>query len=334
MTRVTASDIRSPVVAARAAGTSGCPLPRSAAPSARAFVSQARRFWDEAAVVLEPEAGRPGDWVGAPSAVYVDGIWWLAYRLRRPVHEGRGFANVVARSDDGIHFQPVLALAREAFDAESLERPALVHTPDRRWRLYVSCATPGTKHWWIDLLEADTVEGLTAAARLPVLPGTGRSAVKDPVIRFADDQWHLWASVHPLDDPDATDRMTTEYATSPDGVRWTWHGTALAGVPGTWDARGARITAVALDGDRSWALYDGRASAAENWEERTGLACATGDGFRFRAEPGGPLLRSPYGSGGLRYADGVCLPDGTTRWYYEATRADGAHELRTVLLDS
>ena len=93
-----------------------------------------------------------------------------------------------------------------------------------------------------------------------------------------------------------------------------------------------RFTAVVLDGSRTWALYDGRATAAENWEERTGLARA-----RRRAAPsaptdGGPFLQSPHPPGGLRYADVVALPDGGARWFYEATRADGAHELRTVVL--
>src|SRR3712207_7125799 len=46
---------------------------------------------------------------------------------------------------------------------------------------------------------------------------------------------------HPLDDADATDRMTTEHATSPDGVTWQWRGTALAGREGGWDARGVRF---------------------------------------------------------------------------------------------
>jgi hypothetical protein len=281
-------------------------------------------------VVLAPEDPRPGAWAGGPSAQLVDGTWWLAYRLRRPLGEGRGHANVVARSDDGVHFTPVAEVGKDAFGAESLERPALVRTAEGTWRLYVSCATPGTKHWRVDLLEAATVEGLATATPRTVLPGGPGAAVKDPVVRHDGRRWHLWASVHPLDDPLATDRMTTEHATSDDGVAWDWQGTALAGTPGGWDARGVRFATVVLDGGRGWALYDGRATAEENWEERTGLAVQ--DGGAFRAAADGPLLQSPHPPGGLRYADVVALPGGGARWFYEATRADGAHELRTVLL--
>ncbi len=280
---------------------------------------------------MAPEDPRPGSWAGGPSAQLVDGTWWLAYRLRRPVGEGRGFGNVLARSADGVRFEPVAALGKDRFGAESLERPALVHTPDGRWRLYVSCATPGTRHWRVDLLEADTVEGLATAPPRTVLPGSDQAGVKDPVVRHDGVQWHLWASVHPLDDPDATDRMTTEHATSPDGVEWTWRGTALAGTEGSWDARGVRFTAVVLDGSRTWAVYDGRATAAENWEERTGLAVHDGE-LGFRAAGDGPFLQSPHPPHGLRYADVVGLPGGGARWFYEATRPDGAHELRTVVL--
>ena len=65
--------------------------------------------------------------------------------------------------------------------------------------------------------------------------------------------------------------MTTAYATSDDGLAWTWHGTALAPRPGAWDARGARLTALLTGGG---ATYDGRASKEENFGERTGLARA------------------------------------------------------------
>jgi hypothetical protein len=207
-----------------------------------------------------------------------------------------------------------------------------VVTEDGRWRLYVSCATPGTKHWWVDVLEAGTPEGLATAPRRTVLPGDALHGVKDPVVVHDSTGWHLWASVHPLDDPDATDRMTTEYATSPDGLDWTWQGTALAPRAGTWDARGVRISAVFRWGDDLVATYDGRATAAENWEERTGLARPTGDFGRFVADSDVPAAESPYAGRGLRYLAMVDLPGGERRLYWEATRADGAHELRTVLL--
>ena len=194
----------------------------------------------DAAVAVAPPGCGAGFWAGAPSALLVDGVYHLAYRVRAPLGQGRGMANVVARSTDGVRFEPVAEVTKDRFGAESLERPALVHTPEGRWRLYVSCATPGTKHWWVDVLEADTPEGLADAPRRTVLPGSDRHAVKDPVVIHRAGLWHLWASVHPLDLPQHEDRMTTEYATSPDGLDWTWRGTALAPTPGrVGRARGA-----------------------------------------------------------------------------------------------
>ncbi len=92
-----------------------------------------------------------------------------------------------------------------------------------------------------------------------------------------------------------------------------------------------RVTAVlpGLAGEVVRAWYDGRASAAENWEERTGLAFGP-DLSSFVPSGSRPLAQSPYPPGGLRYLSIVTLPqDSGYRLYYEATRADGAHELRT-----
>ena len=122
-------------------------------------------------VAVEPPGCGAGNWAGAPSAVLVDGIYYLAYRVRAPLGQGRGLATVLARSADGVRFETIAEVTKDRFGAESLERPALVHTPDGRWRLYVSCATPGSKHWWVDVLEADRPEELATAPRRTVLPG-------------------------------------------------------------------------------------------------------------------------------------------------------------------
>jgi hypothetical protein len=289
---------------------------------------------DAGELVLSPPATGPGAWAGGASALHHDGTTYLAYRLRRPIGEGRGFCNVVAASSDGVQVAPLAVLTRERFGAESLERPALVRTPEGRWRLYVSCATPDSKHWRVDLLEADTPAGLQDAEPRTVLPGSDAEAVKDPVLMHDGTQWHLWASVHPLERWDDADRMTTDYATSPDGVSWSWHGTVLRGQAGAWDARGVRVTSVHVDGDALVATYDGRSTAEQNWEEVTGLAVGSlGLDGRFGqlAPLSGPPLRSPHGLGGLRYVTAV-LADRSSRLYYECTRPDGAHELRSIVV--
>ena len=268
-------------------------------------------------VVGAPAEGR-GAWAGAPSTAVADGGVALAYRLRLP--QGRGHANVVAWSADGVAFESVAVLEREAFGAASLERPALVARPEGGWRLYVSCATPRSKHWWVDALDADDLDGFDPARRTTVFPGDAATGVKDVVVRHEGRAgWEAWVCCHPLDEAGAEDRMVTRHATSLDGLHWRMGEVVLRGRPGTWDARGARVTAVLADGAL---LYDGRATAGENFEERTGLAR---DG-RGVAGPVG----SPHG--GLRYVSVLPLPDGTTRLYYEATREDGAHELRSELI--
>jgi hypothetical protein len=288
----------------------------------------------DSVVVVPPPDDGPGSWAGGPTAYVADGLVHLAYRLRRPIGQGRGFRNVVAVSEDGVTFRTVCAIERERFGAESLERPAITRTPAGKWRLYVSCATPDSKHWRVDVLEADTVEGLATADPVTVLPGSDEVAVKDPVIHHDGERWHLWASVHPLESWNDADRMTIDYATSDDGLDWTWHGTVLRGRDGEWDARGVRPAAVLVDGDDLLMAYDGRATAEENWEERTGVAAARRDGALF-----GPLevvTAEPVGSAqsatALRNLSVADTPQGR-RLYYEVTRPDGAHELRSELVD-
>jgi hypothetical protein len=271
--------------------------------------------------VPAPAAG-DGYWAGAPSAtVDADGGFVIAYRLRTG-HRGRGHT-VVARSADGERFETVAVLEQARFEADSMERPAVVRLDGGRWRLYVCSASRApSKHWWIDALDADNPAGLATADAATIFPGDERVGVKDPIVhRRPDGGWEAWICCHPLEEPGQDDRMTTAYATSDDGLRWAWHGTVLEPRPGTWDARGARLTVVLPDGR---CAYDGRATKEENFSERTGLAMRRADG-RIEALGDAPVSLA-------RYLDVVPLPGGGHRLYYEWPLDDGSHELRTELI--
>jgi hypothetical protein len=278
-------------------------------------------------VVAIPAPGEgSGSWAGSSStALDDDGTFVIAYRVRHGHGPENPVETVVARSEDGERFTTVATLDKERWRAQSMERPAIVRTDDRRWRLYVCPASPApSKHWWIDVLEADDPAGFASAEARTVFPGDEQTGVKDPVVqRTADGGWQAWVCCHPLDEPDEEDRMTTAYATSADGLEWEWHGTVLAPRPGMWDARGARVTAVLPDGR---AAYDGRATKEENWFERTGLARLTG------GRPGELEQDNDDAAFDARYLDVVPLSDGGYRIYYEARLPDESHELRTELI--
>jgi hypothetical protein len=94
-----------------------------------------------------------------------------------------------------------------------------------------------------------------------------------------------------------------------------------------------RVTAVLPDSTTPLAFYDGRATAGENYEERTGLAVGrSGIEGPFAAVGETPIAQSPPPTRGLRYLSVVPLPDGSHRLYFEAGRPDGSHELRTMLV--
>jgi hypothetical protein len=275
----------------------------------------------ESVVAIPAPGAGEQRWAGAPSAALdVDGAVYLAYRLR--ITPDDVAQTIVARSEDGERFETVCELDKDRWDAFSVERPALVRTDKGRWRIYVCPMTKNSKHWWIDVLEADRPEGFADAESRTVFPGSDSLAVKDPIVQQRDGRWHAWICCHPLDVTDEEDRMTTAYATSADGLTWEWHGTVLEPRPGRWDARGARLTAILPDGR---AAYDGRATKDENWFERTGLA--EPDGTRLVQTGEAPVSVA-------RYLDVIPLPHGGYRVYYEWPTPGQSHELRTELIAS
>jgi hypothetical protein len=211
---------------------------------------------------------------------------------------------VIARADDGERLDTVATLDKDRFGAASLERPALVRTADGGWRIYLSCATPGSCHWWIEALDAPTPEALADADARTVFPGDERTGVKDRSCA-ATARLARVDLLPPARAAGEEDRMTTAYATNDDGLAWRRHGTVLAGRPGRWDARGARLTAFLPDGR---ATYDGRATKEENFRERTGLASPD------LTPAGGPVAD-------VRYLDVLPLENGGLRLYYEAPAA-------------
>ncbi|GAA0318964.1 hypothetical protein [Kineococcus aurantiacus] len=264
------------------------------------------------AVLVPAPATGAQRWAGAPSAALdADGSVVLAHRERAGTD-----AVVLSRSDDGgASVREVARFRPGPAGAAMVERPALVRTGDG-WRLFAGFATPGGPHWWVGAVEAATFEGLADAAVVPVLRGDASVGYKDPVVRRdGDGSWRLWVCAHDLSVPGQEDRMSSATCTSADGWDWSSPVTVLTGRPGTWDARGARVTAV-VDG---LLAYDGRASAAENWFERTGWAHP--DGTRV---PDAPVTD-------VRYLDVLDLPDGSRRLFFEARTPTGDHELRTAL---
>ena len=281
---------------------------------------------DQARVVVPAPGEGPGNWAGAASAVRDGDTIYLTYRVRRPLAEGRGVSTVVAGATDGVSFAVACEVFREDFGAESFERPVLTRT-ERGWRLYLSCATPASKHWWIEAIDADTVEGLPGGRRTIAFPGSDQVALKDPVILCHDGEWHAWICEHPLDLVGHEDRMSTSYWRSIDGLSWRRERSVLAPREGEWDARGTRVTDV-LSLEPLVVLYDGRARAEDNWFEATGVARGSLDGL-LQAN-GHPPLRSRHSDGAARYVTHVTLPDGSTRYYLELARPDGAHDLVTA----
>ena len=270
--------------------------------------------WENSQLVL-PVAHGPGNWIGAASAMIHGDHIYLAYRDRHPVDKGRGNRAYVACSpiDDGIKFDTLCIIDKEDMDAESLERPALDVTPDGDWDMYLSCATFDSKHWRIERLRAGRPEDFSARTRETVFPGSAAFGIKDPVL-VRDQDLRIWATLHPLTEGDENaDQMISVNAYNCEPV--------MVPEPGTWYSRGTRITAVVGE----YAYFDGRASAAQNFEERTGIAKWNGSRYLSTAGP----ASSPFGGGALRYVTAITLPDGQRRLYYESATKYNSHELRT-----
>jgi hypothetical protein len=279
--------------------------------------------------ILEPGGTGAGHWVGCP------GVTWdpvrksvlLTYRKRRPRGgelPDRGWECCVAESRDGIRFTDLWSIRKEQLGSTSLERFCLRRTDDGLYLLYTSYEHPDDGRWRIDVLEADAPDAFDVArARTVLTPaGTGTAAVKDPYVVRAGPGWLMYVSTFVTDDGPAP----TFLAVSADGISYRWLGEVFP-VGDGWDGYQARLSAIVPWGGGFVGLYDGTASAAEDTEERLGVAVSFDLRSWLRVSVDEPWLVSPDATGSLRYADGL-VRDGELWLYYEAARADGSHDLR------
>jgi hypothetical protein len=301
----------------------------------------------EGIVIREPPGEGPGYWVGAPGVTYHKKFeqFYLVYRVRRPrgVVPDRGAEIHIATSRDGMAFQDVWSGTKDQLGTSSIERCALVHEPDRGWRLYVSYVDPADGRWQIGMVEAQKPDGFDLKAVRPVMTASqiGAEGVKDPFVFHVAGLYHMvvsyataattdrWEDLHRTHDAFNTGLILSAsgLATSVDGVAWQWEADILSPNRGAWDGYASRIGTVWYQAPVWLALYDGSADVSENYEERCGLAYSF-DLRRFqRVSRNGPLFRSPNVPGAIRYFDVLAL-DGVTHFYYEIARPDGSHDLR------
>ncbi|MGH2500220.1 MAG: hypothetical protein ACRDF0_09055 [Candidatus Limnocylindria bacterium] len=298
-------------------------------------------------VIPAPAAGT-GHWAGAPSALHDGGRFYLAYRLRAP-RPRRGYELRIAAGEDGERFTDRWSLRKEELGSASLERACLVRA-DEGYRLYVSYVDAADARWRVDVLEADRPDGFDARERRAAVTAAlaGAEGVKDPKVLAAGGSWLMLASVataaaasepapaiHASEDAFAVGavRSATGLAASDDGLSWRWEGIVLAPPPYGWDAYETRLTTVLRRDGGYLGIYDGIARVEDNYEERAGLATSTDLRSWRRLTLDGPALRSPHGTGSLRYVDAVEAGDATF-CYYECARPDGAHDLRLSVVSA
>ncbi len=301
--------------------------------------------------VIEPPARQARTWAGAPSAIFDDqtGKFYLYYRLRWPRGSGeldRGGECRIAQSEDGIHFTDIWSAKKTEFPTLSLERGALVKTPEGLWRLYIGLVDTADNRWRIDMMEASAPNRFDPKTRKRILSAddVGGEAAKDPYVWLIGGTTYMYisygtkpqalpkgarAGLHALGDVFVTGKVKshTGLAVSQDGVHFRWLGEVLSSTSGAWDNYCTRLTSILPTPPFFTAFYDGSRSVKQNYEEIAGMAITFDLQHFQKLTTEGPILRSPEGSGSLRYVDAV-VHDGKIFYYYEMARADGSHELR------
>jgi hypothetical protein len=302
----------------------------------------------EGRVVRRPVGEGAGYWAGAPGAWYDvrDRAWYLTYRIRRPrgVAPDRGGEARIARSADLQHWDDVWSVTKDRYGSASIERSTIRRGSDGQWRYFTSYVDPADGRWCLAMLTAPRIDQLDAERRQSIFKAgaLGLEGVKDPWIIEIDSVFQMFLSVA-VGTPKTTESAhatldiyntgeclsATGLATSRDLDTWEWQGVVLMPGGAGWDGYCRRINSIVLADGGYLAFYDGSASSAENYEEKTGIAVSSDLKTWRVATPEGPLWVSPHASRSLRYLD--AQPHGAdVVLFYELARPDAAHELRCL----
>jgi hypothetical protein len=299
-------------------------------------------------LIREPAGAGSGYWVGAPGAFYDEreAAWYLTYRLRRPrgVAPDRGGEARIARSTDLERWDDVWRVTKDQYESASIERSTIRRGHDRVWRNFTSYVDPADGRWCVAMLTAPRRDSFDAAARRVVFTAAplGLEGIQDPWIFEANGRFHMIVSVavptaetsershETLDIYNTGECLSaTGLATSSDLDTWEWQGVVLSPGESGWDRYCRRINSIVATPGGYVGFYDGSASSAGNYEERTGIAHSTDLRTWRVATPDGPLWTSAHASGSLRYMDAQVQGDRVVL-FYELARPDGAHELRLL----
>jgi hypothetical protein len=305
-------------------------------------------------VVREPVGFEQGYWAGAPGFYYAkdEKAFYVTYRLRRPrgVQPDRGGEARIARSTDLKNFSDIWSVTKDAYRSASIERSAIRKATDGQWHYYTSYVDPVDGRWCVARIKGGEVRSLDAAKVERVFSAAqlGLEGIKDPWIYEERGTFYMFPSVatatpktrkesHETLDIFNTGECisATGLATSRDMNSWKWEGVVFAPDKMGWDKYCRRINSVVPFEGRYFAFYDGSASEAENYEEKTGLAVSSDLRSWQSLTANGPLWTSPGASKSLRYVDAQVI-EGKVCLFYEFARADGAHDLRMmqVAMDS
>lgn len=288
-------------------------------------------------VVLEPDNDTPEWWAGAPSVARGDdGTFYLAARMREgnSPRGKRGYEVRILAGADGVRFEPVHHILRDAAGVIGFERPALVRDPETgAFRLYGCCAFEDG--WGIIKFEDVADPRQIDPAKWQVVlkaenPQDGFNhtvGYKDPFVMWDGEKWRMFVIGY--------DRVERAYQfLSDDGVRWKPASARPVLENAGWHSFFTRPACVLPLSVGYLLVYEGSEIAWRDpdYNIATGLAFST-DLQRFvDLTPEEPLLKSttsgPYHT--WRYSHWLHVGDEVYA-YFEAARPNRTNEIRLAI---